>query len=213
MTWEQFVAAAELYKQEFSKRPEEDFAYLRCLRLLEGKSMAARAAKSRDIVRFLNDWKCGVNKHNTPPMLAAWIRANADRLDALADLAIADPAVPERLGEVQATYDSLWSAARAEIRTWGPAANAKTLHQLVPGLFVMWDVNIMKFADGYTDFMAEMHRLGQRMVRESPYASVAELEERMQQHLGYGVRKTLAKYLDEFNWYEMVGAGRTARRA
>ena len=27
----------------------------------------------------------------------------------------------------------------------------------------------------------------------------------------YGVRKTLAKYLDEFNWYEMVGKGRVAR--
>ena len=33
----------------------------------------------------------------------------------------------------------------------------------------------------------------------------------MQEQLGYRVRKTLAKYLDEFNWYEMVGAGRVAR--
>ncbi len=144
-------------------------------------------------------------------MLAAWIRANPDRIEALAQLTIADSEVLERLDEIQALYDSLWNEARVKIRTWGPAANAKTLHQLVPGLFVMWDKNIVRFADGYADFIAEMHRLGVRMVEESPYSSRDDLERRMQGHLGYAVRKTLAKYLDEFNWFEMVGAGRVAR--
>ena len=74
ITWDEFIAAAELYKREFSKRAEEDPAYLRCFRLLDGKSIAERAVKARDITRFLNDWKCGVNKHATPPMLATWIR-------------------------------------------------------------------------------------------------------------------------------------------
>lgn len=209
--WGEFVAAVELYKQEFSKRAEEDFAYLRCRKLLDGKAIAHRAAKSRDIVRFLNDWKCGVNRDNTPPMLAEWIRENADRLEALAHLTIVDAEVLYRLEEIQAIYDSLWEAARAKIRTWGPAANAKTLHMLIPGLFVMWDKNIVPFADDYADFMAEMHRLAVRMIETSPYASAEELEQRMQEHLGYAVTKTLAKYLDEFNWYKMVGSKRVGR--
>ena len=33
----------------------------------------------------------------------------------------------------------------------------------------------------------------------------------LQEEFGYAVIKTLAKYLDEVNWYEMVGAGRVAR--
>ena len=211
MTWEEFVAAVELYKQEFSERAEEDFAYLRCRKLVDGKPIAERAARAPDIVRFLNAWKCGVNRDNTPPMLAEWIRANADRLEALAHLTIEDVDVLERHNEIQAIYGSLWEAARAKIRTWGPAATAKTLHMLIPRLFVMWDKNIVPFANGYGDFTVEMHRLAVRLIEESPHTSVEELEQRMQEHLGYAVAKTLAKYLDEFNWYEMVGGARVAR--
>jgi hypothetical protein len=149
-----------------------------------------------DIVRFLNDWKCGVNTNNTPPMFAAWIRDNADRLEALAHLTIAEPEVLEHLGKIQAIYDSLWGEARANIRTWGPAANAKTLHMLIPGLCAMWDKNIVPFADGYADFMAEMRRLAVRMVEESPYASAEELEQRMQEHLGYAAPETLLVEVD-----------------
>jgi hypothetical protein len=211
MTWEDLLAAVELYQREFSGRAEEDAAYLRCVRLLEGKPITARAAKSRDIVRFLNDWKCGVNKLATPPVLAEWIRAHAERLQALEARTIADADLPDALDEIAALYDSLWETARAQIRTWGPAANAKTLHQLNPGLFVMWDKNIVPFADGYADFIAEMHDLGARMIEHSPFESAGELERGLQAHLRYRVRKTLAKYLDEANWYLMVGADRVAR--
>jgi hypothetical protein len=56
-----------------------------------------------------------------------------------------------RLSEIQAVYDSLWANARETICTWGPAGNSKTLHQLIPVLFVMWDKNIVPFADDYAD--------------------------------------------------------------
>jgi hypothetical protein len=170
MTWDEFVAAVGLYKEKFSGRTEEDFAYLRCRKLLDGRSVAERAARSREIVRFLNDWKCGVNKDRTPPVLAAWVRANHQRLENLADLTIAAPEVLDRLDEIQELYDDLWGVARKEIRTWGPAANAKTLHMLVPRLFVMWDKNIVPYASDYADFTAEMHRLATRMIEESPFA-------------------------------------------
>jgi hypothetical protein len=177
MTWDEFVAAVELYKQNFSGRSEEDFAYLRCRKALDGKPIAERASQSREIVRFLNVWKCGVNKDLTPPVIARWIRENAERLEALAHLTVDDPEVLDRLEEIQAIYDSLWDAARAEIRTRGRAATAKTLHMLLPGLFVMWDKNIERFANDYGDFMAEMHQLAVRMIAEGPYASAQELEQ------------------------------------
>jgi hypothetical protein len=118
--------------------------------------------------------------------------------------------VLEYLDEIQSHYDSLWGAARVKIHNWGPAANSKALHQIIPGLFVMWDVSIVPFAHDHADFMAEMHRLALRLIADGPYTDQDELELRMQDHLGDGVRKTLAKYLDDFNWYEMVGAERHA---
>ena len=57
----------------------------------------------------------------------------------------------------------------------------------------MWDTNILPFAEGYRDFMSEMHRLGARMIDESPYTSADELEQGMQAHLGYAGRKPLAQ--------------------
>lgn len=38
-----------------------------------------------------------------------------------------------------------------------------------------------------------------------------EAEANLQAQLGYRVRKTMAKYLDEYNWYVMVGAARAGR--
>lgn len=93
MTWTDFLAAVELYQQHFSQRPDEDFAYLRCRRVLEDKTIAQRAGKARDIVRFLNEWNSGVNSLATPPVLAAWIREHADRLQCLVATSIADPAL------------------------------------------------------------------------------------------------------------------------
>src|SRR5438105_8663137 len=49
-----------------------------------------------------------------------------------------------------------------------------------------------------------MYALASRPTAEAPVPRI-ELETYLQHHLGYGVRKTLAKYLDEYNWYEAVG--------
>ena len=60
------------------------------------------------------------------------------------------------------------------------------------------DINIKRFAEGYGDFMVEMHRLGRRLTEEIGM-SPAEAEAHLQAQLGYRVRKTMAKYLDEYN--------------
>ncbi len=110
---------------------------------------------------------------------------------------------------MSALYDELMLAVRAAVSNWSDAAASKTLHQLMPELFVMWDKNIKPFAAGYGDFTLEMHRLGRRLAEEAPVER-DDVEQHLQAHLGKPVRKTMAKYLDEYNWYVMVGAARAA---
>lgn len=82
---------------------------------------------------------------------------------------------------------------------------SKTLHMLIPGLFVMWDKEIKRSAPtGYGAYLLQMHALAGRLAAEAPVPA-PELETYLQERLGYRVRKTLAKYLDEYNWYEAVG--------
>jgi hypothetical protein len=47
-----------------------------------------------------------------------------------------------------------------------------------------------------------MHALARRLIDEAP---AADVEAHLQKLLGYDARKTLAKYLDEYNWFEAVG--------
>ena len=210
VSWEDFVTGLVAYRDEFSERSDEDFAYLRCLNQLRDRSMAEKSARSVHIVTFLNAWKCRLKPLESRMLLRDWIRDHAERLEALADVTALDDELPARVGEVEALYDDLMQAGRGAVANWSDAATSKALHQLVPGLFVMWDVNIKPFAAGYGDFMLEMHRLGRRLMEEVGM-SPTDAESHLQALLGYRVRKTMAKYLDEYNWYVMVGAARVGR--
>jgi hypothetical protein len=70
----------------------------------------------------------------------------------------------------------------------------------------MWDNKIKVYAaSDYRVFTEAMHDLALRLIEESPCPEGRELEAWLQGHLGYPVRKTLAKYLDEYNWHVAVG--------
>lgn len=107
-------------------------------------------------------------------------------------------------------YDSLQEAGRQAIHNWSDAATSKALHQLGPSVFVMWDKNIKPYAADYQGFLVEMHRLGVRLVDESPVGP-DEVEGHLQRLLDYRVPKTFARYLDEHNWYVLVGAAQLGR--
>ena len=208
-SWREFVVALEAYSTEISHKPNEDFAYLRCLGLLRGKSMEDRAARAPHIVEFLNNWNCRLKTTESRMMLGPWIREHAERLRALGGVHILDDRLPEVAGEVNALYGELMIAGRAAVSNWSDAAASKALHQLIPELFVMWDKNIKPFAPDYGDFTLQMHRLGRRLADDAP-VDRDDVEQHLQAHLGKRVRKTMAKYLDEYNWYVMVGAARPA---
>ena len=210
VSWEDFVTALVAYRDEFSDRSDEEFAYLRCLNQLRDRSMAERSARAVHIVTFLNAWKCRLKPLESRILLRDWIRANAKRLEPLSGVAALDDELPGVVAEGEALYDDLMAAGRSAVANWSDAATSKALHQLAPTLFVMWDLNIKPFAEGYGDFMLEMHRLGRRLMQEAGMTPV-EAEANLQAQLGYRVPKTMAKYLDEYNWYVMVGAARAGR--
>ena len=97
------------------------------------------------------------------------------------------------------------------VNSMGDAAASKALYLLQPRLFVMWDKEISRSApEGYGAYLLEMHRLAVRLTDEAP---TDDVESYLQELLGYGTRKTLAKYLDEYNWFEAIGRGQLTRRA
>ena len=208
--WDEFVTGLTAYRDEFSKRSEEDFAYLRCLNQLAGRTMAERSTRAVHIVTFLNAWKCRLKPLESRTVLRDWIRERDGQLETLSTAAVLDEELPDFVGDVDALYKDLMSVGRTAVANWSDAATSKALHQLVPGLFVMWDVNIKRFADDYRDFTLEMHRLGGRLIKEIGMGPT-DAEAHLQVLLGYRVRKTMAKYLDEYNWYVMVGADRARR--
>jgi hypothetical protein len=203
LTWPEFVAKLEGYRERYSRQGREDPAYLRCLRIMRERPMRDRAVRTRAIVLFpqhlvlppsargFGQGDVGVDSR-APHGVGGTRETAADRRDFL-----------DRLPAMLSLYASVLDL-KTEIRTMGDTAASKFLHVLLPEAFVMWDNNIKPFARDYEDFLTGMHHLGRRLTAESG-VEPRGIEEHLQDHLGYGVRKTLAKYLDEYNWYVAVG--------
>lgn len=204
LTWLEFVQVLERYREDFSKQGREDVAYLRCLRIMRERPMAQRAARTRDIVLFLNTWACHLPREPSIQTMSSWIREHVDSLVRLEGVSLLDDDFLARVPEMIEVYRGVLSL-KTEIPTVGDTAASKFLHVLLPNAYVMWDNNIKPFARDYEDFLEEMHQLARRLVAESGLSS-EEVELWLQERLGYGVRKTMAKYLDEYNWYVAVGA-------
>lgn len=203
LTWPEFVAKLEGYRRDYSERGREDPAYRKCLRIMSERPMAQRAARSRDIVLFLNTWSCHLPREHSIQALSGWIRGHPPELEALEDTTLLEDGFIDRVPEMMDLYGGVLGL-KTEIRTMGDTAASKFLHVLLPESFVMWDNNIKPFANGYEDFLIEMHALAKRLSQQAPVDSDS-IEEHLRQHLAYGRRKTFAKYLDEYNWYVTVG--------
>jgi hypothetical protein len=97
------------------------------------------------------------------------------------------------------------------VNNMADAAASKAPHLLAPRLFVMWDKEIRRSApEGYGTYLLQMHGLALRLVEKAP---AEDVEAYLQEHLSYETRKTLAKYVDEYNWFEAVGRGQLAARS
>jgi hypothetical protein len=153
-----------------------------------------------------------LSSDRAPVALEAWLRAHAVDLAESERLTILDPRVREHAEELGALHDDLIDSMRlGGVLNMADAAASKALHLLQPRLFVMWDKEIRRSTpQGYSAYLLQMHALAGRLTEEAP---ADDVEAYLQERLGYETRKTLAKYLDEYNWFEAVGRGHLAARS
>jgi hypothetical protein len=212
VSWDDFVTGLEGYRDQFTREGSER-AYAGLLDAIEGTSQAALPGRAADIVALLNKWACRLSTARAPGGLEVWLQGHLSALADVETLTITDPRVPEHTEDLGGLHDDLIREMRAAaVLNMADAAASKALHLLNPRLFVMWDKEIRRSApEGYGAYLLQMHELALRLAEQAP---AEDLEASLQERLGYETRKTLAKYLDEYNWFEAVGREQlTARKA
>jgi hypothetical protein len=194
-------------------------AYLEVFAELADLPVAELGSHLDAVILFFNRWNCRLPMRagETQAALRAWLEQEATALQSLAALSLTDAGVAEHLKECERLYSSLIAlrdpAGEARIATMGDAAASKILHLMVPPLFVMWDKEIKKARQGYGEFLLEMHRFALRL-RDvlAPEEARGDLEGYLQRVLGYPMKKPLAKYVDEYNWWVIWGVPHDSSR-
>lgn len=216
-TWEQFERALTEYRdKEFlgCSRISGENAYLDIVRELSGVPSTELVHHADSLVLFLNRWNCRLPTRTSETRLAlqGWLGREQTALEALGTVTLFDSHLATRREEFDRLYASLIalrdSMDGARIPTMGDAAASKILHVIVTPLFVMWDKEIKRGGWGYGEFMLRMHEFAHHLRdRLAPAEARADIEGYLQNVLGYPVRKPLAKYIDEFNWWLAWGLG------
>jgi hypothetical protein len=145
--------------------------------------------------------------------LQGWLGHEKPSLEALAQVTLFDQEVTEQSEEFGRLYASLIALRDSmngpRIPTMGDAAAPKILGVMLPALFVMWDKEIKKKAGlDYGQFILRMHDFALDLRdRLAPEEARVDIDGYLQQALRYPVRKTLAKYIDEYDWWLAWGLG------
>jgi hypothetical protein len=212
LSWEEFVVGLEGYRDNYSGKSRGDEAYVGCLGLMQSRPLRTRA-EGRELVGFLNRWACRLSSVKTPNLIAGWAHDHMSRLEQFEPLTILDEELPDHADELGSLHDGLIAHVKSGgVLNMSDAAASKTLHMLIPELFVMWDKEIKRSAPGgYGAYQLQMHELARRLAAEA-VIPIDEVGVQLQERLGYRVCKPLAKYLDEYNWFEAVGRDQLARR-
>ena len=212
LSWDEFVNGLEGFRDYYSGKSREDETYVGCLALMQSRPLHARAS-GHELVGFLNRWACRLSSVKTPGLIAGWADDHMTHLEEFEPLTIIDAALPDQADKLGSLHDDLIAYVKAGgVPNMGDAAASKTLHMLIPDLFVMWDKEIKRSEPGgYGAYQRHMHTLARRLAAEVG-VPIRKLETQLQARLGYRARKPLTKYLDEYNWFEAVGRDQLTRR-
>ena len=165
---------------------------------------------SKTVILFLNKWKCMVKDDDaTAEAIKSVLVESKEVLQNLRGVTILDVVTlsNSKAGDISALYSKF-----DEIPRFGPTATSKTMHILEPGLFVMWDSNILSHyrernlqiggtGNGYLAFLSTMSQMACEVTNDFQKSyPTSKPEIFLCEKLGYTLTKSLAKFMDEYNW-------------
>jgi hypothetical protein len=162
------------------------------------------------VILFLNQWKCMVKDDDaTSEAIKTVLVESKYALSKLGNKTILD--INDLSGsltkEITLLYDRF-----DRIPRFGPTATSKAMHILKPDLFVMWDNAILKHhaekspqingtAIGYLNFLFMMGKMGREVTIDFQKSHpLGKPEIFLCDKLGCTIEKSLAKFIDEYNW-------------
>jgi len=228
ITWNEFAWAAFLYGSIGGDRDYQALMqqtqFLNDLRT-NPTHLQTEQIQEQLIERFLNRWKCRVwNRPETARAIVRTLERLRFHLDALKDLEITTVGFDEAIAvdndstRVSEIIEHCYNTVASIGFNFGPTASSKLLHILQPGLFVMWDKdiverfkgkneNVSNSGKGYRAFLELMQQTGKEVSRSFYASDLNPLPKPdddpvryLSVQLGYDPPKTMAKYLDEYNW-------------
>lgn len=164
----------------------------------------------QEVILFLNKWKCMVKDDDvTGEEIKSAIIDSKEMLHDLTSTNMLElGSLPEsKKNEIVSIYNRF-----DYVRHMGPTATSKTLHILKPDLFVMLDRFILSHyrrknpqingtGKGYLAFLLTMSEMATHVVADFKRLYPNDTLERFVcQKLGYTLNKSLAKFMDEYNW-------------
>ena len=162
------------------------------------------------LISFLNLWKCRMKDDDVTANAIKKVPVKfSEELSFLRNERLIDFGNLE--DSVRSKIVSLYSELN-NIPHFGPTATSKTIHVIYPDLFVMWDGAILKHykkinprvngsGEGYVAFLSMMSQMGREVTADfQNYYPNSKPEIYLCEKLGYKLRKSLAKFIDEYNW-------------
>jgi len=226
--WAEFAWATFFYWAQGGDRDYQDLMeeqqFLNDLRTAPSE-MDPVQVQDKVIAGFLNRWRCRLP--NTRESAQAILGALQDLHPYLQVLRALDirqvnfeqnTVVNREQITIQRSVAMCYERLRKSARGLGPTAVSKLLHILQPKLFVMWDRPILdefhrrnhRIQDsgtGYCAYLRMMQEIARQVtssfqdaVLDPPATADQTPAAYLSTQMGYRPPKTMAKFLDEFNW-------------
>lgn len=227
-TWDEFAWATFLYGAMGSDHDYQDLMNrAEFLSSLRANPMGLEVSQIREklIKEFLNRWRSHVaNNPQSARVIQKTIQNLLPYLHALKDLVIETVNFEQMVNvdnnpiTVGQVIEYCYTRIRKVGFVVGATATSKLLHVLQPDLFVMWDSNILAHyrkqnaqvsdsGHGYLVFLqmtqkvaTQVHQEFQNSKLSPPAAAEQNPAHYLSKQMNYHPPKTLAKYLDEYNW-------------
>jgi len=227
-TWDEFAWSAFLYGAIGGDKSYQELmnktVFLNDLRN-NPQNLTIQNIRKELITGFLNRWKCRViNSNQSASSIKNQLINLLPFLHNLNGLDITTCDFNKIFNIQQKNYTAqqiiycLYKGYRNLGYRFGPTATSKLLHVLQPDLFVMWDGEIIKYYkrlkigvsssyQGYFNYLLEMQNIAQQISLNFNQASLTpkklpnqSLENYLSVNMGYSPTKSIAKYIDEYNW-------------